>query len=50
MGMGVPGKARDNQGDNFPGIWATLEDAAMETGKAAQQFHRDESRLDDEGC
>ncbi|KAK5653385.1 hypothetical protein OQA88_8870 [Cercophora sp. LCS_1] len=47
IGTGLP--ALRPVRDDVLRIWATLEDLATETEKAAQQFHRDKSHLDDEG-
>lgn len=47
IGTGVP--ALKPVQDDILGIWATLKELATETEKTAQRFHRDKSRLDDEG-
>ena len=48
IGTGVP--ALKPVRDDVLGIWATLKELATETENTAEQFRRDKSGLDDEGC
>jgi hypothetical protein len=47
IGTGVP--ALKPVRDDVLGIWTTLKDLATETEETAQQFHRENPDLDDEG-
>jgi hypothetical protein len=48
IGTGVP--TLKPVRDDVLGIWATLKELATETEKTAEQFRRDKSSLDDDGC